>query len=173
MWPTTANWADQVILTNNVMLGGHVKVGHRAFVSGAVAVHQFCQIGRLAMVGGQAHINKDVPPYVTVDGLTSRIVGLNMLGLKRAGYSSKEIAGLKEAYRHIFRSRLAWKEILSQLKTDFSEGLAADFYPFLEASTRGILPVRQSPAAGTIRLHKDSSENLIDEEKSFRQPKAS
>ena len=58
---------NNTIIVNNVMLAGHVIVEDRAYVSGAVAVHQFCRIGTLAMVGGQAHINKDVPPFVTVD----------------------------------------------------------------------------------------------------------
>ena len=77
---------NQVILTNNVMLAGHVTVADRAYISGAAGVHQFCRIGTLAMVGGQAHLSQDVPPYVTVDGMSSLVVGLNKIGLRRAGY---------------------------------------------------------------------------------------
>ena len=83
--------ATNAILTNNVMLGGHVAVGPRAFVSGGVAVHQFCRIGSLAMVGGQARIVKDVPPFVTIDGQSGYVVGLNQVGLKRAGHGPQVI----------------------------------------------------------------------------------
>ena len=97
---------NHTIFANNAMLAGHVTVGDRAYVSGAVAVHQFCRIGSLAMVGGQAHIVKDVPPYVTIDGLSSYAVGLNQIGLRRAGYGQEDLRRLKEAYRVIYRSEL-------------------------------------------------------------------
>ena len=71
---------NNVIVTNNAMLAGHVVVGDRAYISGAAGVHQFCRVGCYAMVGGQAHMVQDVPPYVTVDGLSSLVVGLNKSG---------------------------------------------------------------------------------------------
>ena len=145
--------ADRVILTTNAMLAGHVTVGEGAFVSGAVGVHQFCRIGSLAMVGGLAHITKDVPPYMTIDGQSSYVVGLNQIGLRRAGYSAEEIAQLKEAYRVIYRSGLLWAEILQKLKEEFTVGLAATYHPFLAASTRGIIPERRLPPGATIKLH--------------------
>ena len=80
---------NHVVLTNNVMLAGHVTVGSRAFLSGGAGVHQFCRVGALAMVGGLAHISRDVPPFVTIDGQSSYVVGLNQVGLKRAGLRHK------------------------------------------------------------------------------------
>lgn len=136
---------DHTIIANNVMLAGHVTVDDRAYLSGAVAVHQFCRIGRLAMVGGQAHVNQDVPPYVTVDGQSSLIVGLNVVGLRRAGISSDEIRQLKEAYRLIYRSGLSWRETLAALQDAYTSGPAMDFLPFLQASQRGIIQARQAP----------------------------
>ena len=68
--PTIVSVGNRTILTNNVMLAGHVTVEDFAYLSGGVGVHQFCRIGAHCMVGGQSHINKDVPPYVTVDGVT-------------------------------------------------------------------------------------------------------
>jgi UDP-N-acetylglucosamine acyltransferase len=145
--------ADHVILTNNVMLAGHVTVGPRAFLSGAVGIHQFCRIGSLAMVGGQAHLNRDVPPFVTVDGQSSYVVGLNQVGLRRAGYGPEVILQLKAAYRVIYRSGLLWAEILRRLRQEFTDGLAAEFYPFLCTSPRGIIPERRLPPGATIKLH--------------------
>lgn len=146
------------ILTNNVMLAGHVTVGDRAYLSGAAAVHQFCRIGPLAMVGGQAHIVKDVPPFVTVDGLSSLVVGLNQIGLRRAGYSGSDVRQLKEAYRVIYREGLTWNEILAKLRCEFPDGLAAMFYQFLSTTTRGILCERRPPPGATIRIRAEPEE---------------
>ncbi len=143
---------NHVIATNNVMLAGHVVVGDRAYLSGGVGVHQFCRIGPLAMVGGQAHIVKDVPPFVTIDGQSSYVVGLNQVGLRRAGFGQVTLLQLKEAYRLIYRSGLMWRDILRRLHENYAAGLAADFYPFLAATTRGILPERRMPPGATIKL---------------------
>lgn len=146
---------NNTIFANNAMLAGHVTVGDRAYVSGAVAVHQYCRIGSLAMVGGQSHIVKDVPPFVTVDGGSSFVVGLNQIGLRRAGHSSQDIQRLKEAYRIIYRSNLSWTEILSRLKEEYSEGLVEQFYQFLSNTTRGILSERRLPPGATIKLRRE------------------
>jgi UDP-N-acetylglucosamine acyltransferase len=150
---------ERVILTNNVMLAGHVTVGSQAFLSGAVGVHQFCRVGRLAMVGGQAHLSRDVPPFVTIDGESSYVVGLNQIGLRRAGYSPQVIAELKNAYRLIFRSEYNWKEMLVRLKAEFTQGLAAEFHPFLIESARGIVPERRMPPRATLKIHADVPEH--------------
>ena len=76
---------NSCIFANGSMLGGHVQIEDKAFVSGAVAVHQFCRIGRLAMVGGHARVTQDIPPYMLVDGQSGCIVGLNVVGLRRSG----------------------------------------------------------------------------------------
>lgn len=133
---------DSVILANNVMLAGHVTVGERAYLSGAAGVHQFCTIGRNAMVGGQAHINRDVLPFVMLDGDSSRVVGLNVVGLRRSGYTASDLRQLKEAYRIVFRRGLPRAEMLAQLEQRFTEGPASLLAPFLRASKRGIMPDR-------------------------------
>jgi len=146
---------NNTIFANNAMIAGHVTVGDRAYMSGAAAAHQFCRIGSLAMVGGQAHIVKDVPPFVTVDGLSSLVVGLNQIGLRRAGFSVDDIRRLKEAYRVIYRSGLTWNEILAKLRVEFAEGPAALFYQFLSTTTRGILCERRPPPGATIRINTE------------------
>jgi UDP-N-acetylglucosamine acyltransferase len=143
---------NNTVIANNVMLAGHVTVGDRVYLAGAAGVHQFCRIGTLAMVGGQSHLSKDVPPFVNVDGLSSYIVGLNRVGLRRAGYSPEDIGRLKDAYRVIYRSNLTWNEILARLREDFSEGPAAQFYQFLSTTTRGITPERRLPPGATIKI---------------------
>ena len=146
---------NNVIVTNNAMLAGHVRVDDRAYISGAAGVHQFCRIGVLAMVGGQAHLVQDVPPYVTVDGLSSLVVGLNKVGLRRAGYSPAAIQELMAAYRVIYRGGLRWADILEQLRTRFPTGPAALFYEFLSTTARGIVSERRAPPGATIKLREN------------------
>ena len=148
---------ERTIIANNVMLAGHVEVGDRAFLSGAAGVHQFCRVGALAMVGGQARVTQDVPPYVTVDGKTTSVVGLNRVGIKRAGVAREEIDVLMQAYRLIYRSDLAFAEMLVQLAADFSDGPAALFHQFLSNGRRGFLQERRGPRASTLRLRGDQT----------------
>lgn len=149
---------NHTILTNNTMLAGHVAVGDRAYISGAAAVHQFCRIGTLAMVGGQAHLTKDVPPYVTIDGLSSLVVGLNSIGLRRAGYDAASIARLKAAYRVIYRRGLSWSEVLRRLETQFHDAPADAFHAFLATTSRGITPARRLPPGAAIKINEQTVE---------------
>ena len=143
---------NHTIIANNVMMSGHVEIADRAYLSGAAGFHQFCRVGRLAMVGGQAHCSQDVPPFVTVDGVSTQICGLNLVGLKRAGISPAEILELKAAYRLIYRSGLLWQDMLQVLANTFKSGPAAEFHPFLSKSQRGFLSERQSRRAGSLKL---------------------
>ncbi|MFV1966115.1 MAG: acyl-ACP--UDP-N-acetylglucosamine O-acyltransferase [Pirellulaceae bacterium] len=149
---------DQLILVNNCLLAGHVEAEDRAYLSGAVAVHQFCRIGRLAMLGGQSHVTQDVPPFVTVDGKTNLIVGLNLVGLRRSGMAAGEIQQLKKAYRLIYRSGLKWTETLDALDAEFQTGPAAEFHPFLAATKRGVVQERRVPRRATILLRAAASD---------------
>lgn len=143
---------NNVIATNNAMMAGHVRIDDRAYISGAAGVHQFCRVGTLAMVGGQAHLVQDVPPYVTIDGLSSLVVGLNKIGLRRAGYNQAAIQEIMAAYRVIYRSGLRWVEVLEQLRTKFPAGPAAAFYEFLSTTARGIVSERRAPPGATIKI---------------------
>ncbi len=145
---------NNIILANNVLLGGFVTVGDRAFLAGAVAVHQFCRIGRLVMLGGCARVVQDVPPFVTIDGQSGMVVGLNLVGLRRSGFATAEIAQLKNAYRLIYRRGLRWVEVLEQLKAEFSTGPAADFHPFFSQGTRGFVQERRTPPKATLKLRR-------------------
>jgi UDP-N-acetylglucosamine acyltransferase len=151
---------NNVILTNNSMLGGHVAVEDKAYISGGVAVHQFCRIGRLAMVGGLARVRQDVPPYVMIDGGSTMVVGLNRVGLRRAGFTPQQVVDLKEAYRVIYRSGLPWEELLDTLQTRFSDGPAADFLTFfLGGNARGFVQERRTPPGATVRIVRDEQES--------------
>lgn len=91
-----------VIVANNAPLGGHVTVGDRAIIGGNAAIHQFARIGTGAIVGGLTGVERDVIPYGSATGDRARLVGLNLVGLRRAGVSRERIATLKAAYEAIF-----------------------------------------------------------------------
>jgi UDP-N-acetylglucosamine acyltransferase len=97
-------------------------------------------------------VTQDIPPFVMVDGLTSLVVGLNRVGLRRNGYSESDILQLKAAYRLIYRSGLSRSEILSRLAEEFSSGPAAAFREFLADVKRGLIRDRQTPPKSTIRI---------------------
>lgn len=107
---------DQVIIANSVALAGHVYIESKARLSGVLGVHQFVHIGRHAMVGGMARIDRDVPPFMTVEGNPARIRSLNLIGLKRAGFSTEELQILRKAFRFLYRSELTFKDALEKLE---------------------------------------------------------
>jgi UDP-N-acetylglucosamine acyltransferase len=127
---------DRVIIANNVALAGHIEIADRAFISGGVVVHQFCRIGRLAMVGGNSKIVQDCLPFVITDGNPGRARGLNLVGLRRAGFKSKDIQNLKQAYRVLLRSGLKLEAALSEMSA--INDPAVDYLAsFIRASKRG------------------------------------
>jgi UDP-N-acetylglucosamine acyltransferase len=127
---------DRVIIANNVALAGHVEIDDRAFISGGVVVHQFCRIGRLAMIGGNSKIVQDCLPFVIIDGAPGRAHGLNLVGLRRAGFKSSEVQRLKEAYRILLRSGLALEQALSRM-SDLGDPLVDHLVEFARNSERG------------------------------------
>lgn len=155
---------DSVILTNGTMLGGHVTVGERACLGGGSAVHQHCRVGRLAMIGGMARVVRDVPPFAMLDGDSAMIVGLNKIGLRRAGFTSAEMFQLKQAYRVVYRSGLMWKEMLEQLRAQFTEGPAAEFLPFFSSGKRGFVQERRTPPGAIVRLMRDDADEAAEVE---------
>ncbi|MEX2305945.1 MAG: acyl-ACP--UDP-N-acetylglucosamine O-acyltransferase [Pirellulales bacterium] len=150
---------NHVVLTNGSMLGGHVEVGDKAYLGGAAAVHQFCRIGRLAMIGGMARVIRDVPPFAMLDGATAMVVGLNKVGLRRAGFTADEFAELKSAYRVIYRRGLTWQEMLDTLRLQFPSGPAAEFLPFFLGGKRGFVQERRTPPGAIVRLVRDDADD--------------
>ena len=132
---------DDVIIANGALLAGYVQVGKGAFISGNVVFHQFCRIGSYSMIGGFTGVNKDVPPYMTVRG-PSVIRGINLVGLRRAGFSREVIREVKEAYKILFLSGATSKEALEKIKTSFKSDEIKHFISFIEASKRGICKIR-------------------------------
>ena len=106
---------DRIILSNCALLGGHVKLEDGVILSGHCAVHHFVTIGTIAMLGGLTGVTHDVPPYMMmlIDHRTPR--GVNVVGMKRNGYSEDEVKSVQRAFRLIYRSGLSWSEAIRQL----------------------------------------------------------
>jgi UDP-N-acetylglucosamine acyltransferase len=158
------------VIVNNVMLAGHVEIGNRVNLGGAVGVHQFCRVGSFAMVGAQAHVIQDVLPFVTVDGLTSRIVGLNLIGLRRNGYTTSEIHILKDVYKLVYRSGLVWKDILQKLQDEYATGVAAEITRFVLATKRGIVHEGRYSENALIKFCKKNDNQNTNESNNGGQP---
>lgn len=96
---------NNVIMTNNAVIGGHVRVGDGAILGGNCAVHQFCRIGRKAMIGGLSGVDRDVIPFGIVVGERGKLRGLNVIGLKRSGFEADVIKAITRAYMFIFKGK--------------------------------------------------------------------
>jgi len=107
---------DSVTISNAVAIAGHVHIESRATISGVLGIHQFVHIGKHAMVGGMSRIDRDVPPYMLVEGNPTRLRSLNLVGLKRAGLSATDLQILKKAFRILYRSDLLFKDALEELE---------------------------------------------------------
>ena len=143
---------SHVVMANAATLGGHVTVGDHAILGGLVAVHQFVQIGGYVMIGGGAIVTQDVPPYVNAAGNRARMYGLNLIGLKRHGFSSETISALKSAYRLLFRSAgLTFKKRVDQVASRFGHlPEVKALLEFVEASDRGICQGRWEKRGGIL-----------------------
>ena len=136
---------DGIVIANNVALAGHVQIESKAVIGGLLGLHQFVHIGRMAMLGGMSRIDRDVPPYMLVEGNPSRVRSLNLLGLKRNGLDSGQIASLKKAFRLLYRSHLPFTEAIAELDLFPDNEHIQHLRRFLDLSStekgrRGLIP---------------------------------
>jgi UDP-N-acetylglucosamine acyltransferase len=127
---------NNVTIANAVGLGGYVHVESNAVIGGMTGVHQKVHIGRLAMIGGMSRINRDVPPYMLIEGNPAHVRGLNTVGLKRNGIAANSAAfkDFKKAYHLLYRSDIPFAKALEQLRQNTSGDLLAHLCSFLQQS---------------------------------------
>ncbi len=128
--------ADNIVMVINAGIAGHVHVGEGAFISGGVMVHQFVKIGQYAMIGGNAKITQDVLPFFITDGVPAFVKGINVVGLKRAGFKKSDISDLKLAYRVLFGSGNSFEQIIAGLE-GIKSSTIKELSKFLGRSKRG------------------------------------
>ncbi|MBK8011408.1 MAG: acyl-ACP--UDP-N-acetylglucosamine O-acyltransferase [Deltaproteobacteria bacterium] len=105
---------DRVIMANGTQVAGHCRIDDFAILGGMTTIHQFVRVGTRAFTGAATRLQQDLPPFLLADGHPARLIGLNAVGLRRAGISSTAIEALKRAYRALFRSG-RYKEALDAL----------------------------------------------------------
>lgn len=129
---------SRAVIASCVLLGGYVEIGDGAFLSGGVLVHQFSKVGRLAMVSGNTRVNLDAPPFFTFAGFEIAPKGLNLVGLRRAGFVPAQVAALKRAYRLLYRCNLHRDEALAAIEREVDTPEARELAAFVRSSRRGI-----------------------------------
>lgn len=131
---------DEAILSNCAALAGHVHIEAKAVISGLCGVHQECNIGRLAFVGGMSGVTQDVPPFFIAKGNPARIVGPNAVGLQRNGFDAKARARVKQMFRLLYRAGLNTTQALNEIEARVEDSPErAEMLAFIRASKRGIV----------------------------------
>jgi UDP-N-acetylglucosamine acyltransferase len=141
---------DRIVIANGVAVAGHVVIDDRAVIGGMLGIHQFVHIGTLAMVGGMSRIDRDVPPYMTVEGHPGRVRGLNRIGLRRSGLADldggDQLKQLQQIWTLLYRSGHVLADALAQARQQPLRPAAETLVRFLEASTG---PGRRGPLPGS------------------------
>ena len=136
---------NNVIIANNCLLGGHVRVGNGAFLGGACVFHQNMHVGRLAITQGASAFSKDIPPFV-IAAERNYVCGLNVVGLRRAGFSAKERDEIKAAFKLIYTSELNITQALKKAAAVKFGAAAKEFLDFVaNAKKRGVCPLKPGP----------------------------
>lgn len=127
---------NNVVIANNGTLGGHVSVGDFVYVGGMSAIHQNVRLGAHAMIGGMSGVEQDVIPYGSVMGNRAFLAGLNIIGLKRRGFSREQIHSLRKAYRSLFADEGTLAERMADVAEEFgTSDVVMDVVAFMQADS--------------------------------------
>lgn len=130
--------SNNVIIANSTQIGGHVVICDNVIISALVGLHQFVRVGRFVMLGGGAMASQDIPPFTQAQGDRAKLVGLNMVGLKRGRFSMSTISEIKSAYKEIFLSGLPMQEALDQIAASEPCPEVKELVDFIINSKRGV-----------------------------------
>jgi UDP-N-acetylglucosamine acyltransferase len=130
---------DNCIIANSVQIAGHVTIEDYVIIGGSTPVHQFCNVGQHSMIGGGFRIVKDVPPYVMGGSEPLKFSGLNLIGLRRRGFSNDDIMTIKKAYQLLYYSGMNFSEALKRISQELGDNpYVQNIIKFVEKSHRGI-----------------------------------
>lgn len=137
--------ANRVIIANNCLLGGYVQIDDGAFLGGGTTFHQYMHVGRLVMVQGSSGFGKDIPPFLLA-AERNFVFGVNVIGLKRAGYDLAERQEIQRAFKLLYRSGLNTTQALERAAASEFGPLGREFFAFVaNARTRGIVSYKHGP----------------------------
>jgi UDP-N-acetylglucosamine acyltransferase len=140
---------DGVVMANNATLAGHVVIEDHAILGGLSAVHQFCRIGRHAMVGGLTAVVRDVIPYGQASGDRARLSGINIVGMQRSGFSREDINGLRNAYQFLFSDEGTLVERVDEIAERFAGNApVSDIVAFIRADSSRAICQPKGPNGG-------------------------
>jgi UDP-N-acetylglucosamine acyltransferase len=128
---------NHTTIAGGALLAGHVQVADRAFVSGNCVVHQFVRIGTLALLRGLSRTSRDVPPFCIMDG-THTVRGVNIIGLRRAGFSTERIRALRQAFTRLFHHKINLKREVEVLRQEPYSADVQCLLDFIAQSKRGV-----------------------------------
>lgn len=129
---------SNAVVASCALVAGYVEVEDQAFISGGVVIHQYSKIGRLAMIGGNTRVNSDLPPYFLYSDFNVAAKGLNIVGLRRAGFTMAQVGALKTAYRLLYRSNLKLEDALERIESEVPTEHTLHLVAFIRKSKRGI-----------------------------------
>jgi UDP-N-acetylglucosamine acyltransferase len=130
---------DHIVMANAANLAGHIHVEDFAIIGGLSGVHQFTRIGAHCIIGGASAVTKDVPPFVMASGNFAKLYGLNLIGLKRRGFTDETLQALREAYRIVFRSSMLLSAAIQKVEQEVEDlPEIRQFLDFIRKSERGI-----------------------------------
>ena len=133
---------NRCILTNGALLAGHVHLDDGVIISGNSVVHQFSRLGRLAMLCGISATSKDIPPFIMQQG-GDNVVGINLIGMKRAGMTREQVHAVREAFRILYREGLILPAAMAKLEKELGQvDVIQEMLAFLRGCTKGINPMR-------------------------------
>lgn len=131
---------DKCVFSNSVQLAGHVEVGFHVTLGGGTLVHQFCKIGDHVMVGGGSKVTKDVPPYCLAGRDPLSFEGINLVGLRRRGFSNEQINFIKDLYNLLYNSGLNISQAVEEMENSVPASVEKDLIlDFVKNSSRGII----------------------------------
>jgi len=153
---------NHVTMSSTAQLAGHVVIDDFATLGGMVGVHQFVRIGKHAMIGGATKIGRDVPPYMLVAGAPGPPIpsGLNLIGLRRAGFAPEVMAELKECYKLLYRSHLNTSQALDAMRAIVTTGEGREMIDFVASSTRGITKFTRGLRQAASEIELDDADSL-------------
>lgn len=144
-----ASIGNNIVMTNSAMVGGHTTIDDRAILGALVGIHQFCRIGKLAMLGGGAMVTKDIPPFAMVHGDRARIRGVNVIGMRRAGYTPEDVAVVKRVFRTLFWRVDQFTDRIEMVRSRWGDhALVEEILQFVAETKRGVMLARRDHDPG-------------------------
>lgn len=152
---------NRVIMSNNATLAGHVSVEDHAIIGGMTGIHQFSRIGSFAMVGGMSRVTHDVAPYTIGGGIPYKFGGINLIGLKRNGFSLATRQELSKAFKILYRSGMTLEDALNMIENELKPlPEVKHFLAFCRTSKRGLLGMNDETASDQLEDRENETQSV-------------